>query len=159
GAVAADEAKNKDERVFVDVARASAKGVPREVEVGGAIRRVRLGAQADGSTKIVLDLAGALYKRVFYLPDPFRIVIDVTTRPPVREDETAGGKRDVRRVAVDAGHGGNDDGAVGPTGLREKEVTLDIARTVASLLAHELKVDTMLTRDTDAFVPLDLRTA
>src|SRR5262249_6440199 len=144
-------------RVFVDVAHSTAKGVPHEIEVGGSIRRVRLGAQADG-TRIVLDLASSLYKRVFYLPDPFRILVDVSTRAPVR-DASEDGKREVHRVAIDAGHGGNDDGAVGPTGLKEKDVTLDIARTVASLLAHEVKVDTLLTRDADTFVPLDLRTA
>jgi N-acetylmuramoyl-L-alanine amidase len=159
GTLGADEAKGKDARVFVDLARATARGVAREIEVGGAVRRVRIGAH-EGGTRVVLDLAAALYRRVFYLPDPFRVVIDVSTRPPVR-DEAPGrsGQRAVARVAIDAGHGGVDDGAVGPTGLREKDVTLDIAHRVAPLLAHELKVETLLTRDSDTYVPLELRTA
>jgi N-acetylmuramoyl-L-alanine amidase len=65
----------------------------------------------------------------------------------------------VRRVAVDPGHGGTDSGAVGPTGLREKDVTLDIAHRLAPLLAHELKIETLVTRDDDTYVPLDMRTA
>jgi len=160
GALPADEATGKDARVFLDIAGASARGIPREIEVGGALRRVRIGAQADG-TRVVLDLAASLYRRIFYLPDPFRIVIDVSTRPPLREDkaEGQGGKREVRRVAVDPGHGGTDAGAVGPTGLKEAEITLDIAHRVAPLLARELKIETLLTRDNDAFVPLELRTA
>jgi N-acetylmuramoyl-L-alanine amidase len=159
GTLGADEAKGKDARIFVDIAQATARGIQREIQVGGVVRRVRVGAQ-PASTRVVLDLTASPYRRVFYLPDPFRIVIDVSTRPPSRADKpNAEGKREVRRVAIDPGHGGHDAGAVGPTGLREKDVTLDIAHRVAPLLAHELKIETLLTRDTDAFVPLDLRTA
>jgi N-acetylmuramoyl-L-alanine amidase len=159
GSLAADEAHGKDPRIFIDIDRATAPGVAREAEVGGAVRRVRVGAQKD-STRVVLDLARALHRRVFYLPDPFRIVIDVSTRAPLAEERLSPeGKRDVRRVALDPGHGGNDTGAVGPTGLREKDVTLDIAHRAAPLLAHELGVDTLLTRDSDVYVPLDLRAA
>jgi N-acetylmuramoyl-L-alanine amidase len=159
GQLGADQAKGKDARVFVDLARATSKGVARELEVGGAVRRVRVGAREEG-TRVVLDLASALYRRVFYLPDPFRVVIDVSTRPPVRDESPdKGGHRSLGRVAIDAGHGGVDDGAVGPTGLREKDVTLDIAHRVAPLLSHELHMETLLTRDTDTYVPLELRTA
>lgn len=159
GALGPDDAHGKDARVFVDIPRASARGIPRETEVGGAVRRVRVGAQTSG-TRVVLDVASDLHRRVFYLPDPFRIVIDVSTRAPVRQETLGeGGKREVRRVVLDPGHGGNDTGAVGPTGLREKDVTLDIAHRAAPLLAHELQVDTLLTRDSDAYVSLDLRAA
>src|SRR6185369_15403262 len=81
------------------------------------------------------------------------------TRPPAPEKKAAGGAREIRRVVIDPGHGGNDSGAVGPTGLREKDVTLDIAHRVAPLLSHELKIESLLTRDNDTYVPLDLRTA
>lgn len=159
GALGADGSAGKDARIFVDVARAGSKGLARETPVGGVVRRVRLGAH-EGGTRVVLDLAGTVFRRVFYLPDPFRIVIDVSTRAPGAPGKIAeGGGRDVRRVAIDPGHGGNDSGAVGPTGLREKDVTLDIAHRVAPLLAHELKVETLLTRDNDTYVPLDLRAA
>ncbi|UQA63877.1 N-acetylmuramoyl-L-alanine amidase [Polyangium aurulentum] len=159
GTLGADASAGKDARIFVDVARASARGLPRETEVGGVVRRVRLGAQPDG-TRVVLDLEASLYRRVFYLPDPFRIVVDVSTRPPVRVEKTGpSGARELRRVVLDPGHGGNDTGAVGPTGLKESVVTLDIAHRAASLVSRELGVETLLTRDDDTFVPLDLRTA
>jgi N-acetylmuramoyl-L-alanine amidase len=159
GTLGADETAGKDARIFVDIAHATARGIKKEIEVGGVVRRVRIGAQPD-STRVVLDLTASPYRRVFYLPDPFRVVIDVSTRPPSRSEKPdAEGKRDVRRVAIDPGHGGHDAGAVGPTGLREKDVTLDIAHRLAPLLAHELKIETLLTRDTDTFVPLELRTA
>ncbi len=165
GAVDAD-GSSKDPRVFVDIARAHARGVPHEIPSNGLVRRVRLGAHAGG-TRVVLDLAPPpappAARRVFYLPDPFRIVIDVGTRASAaaRAAPSAppGTPREVRRIAVDPGHGGNDAGAVGPTGLKEKDVTLDIAHRTAPLLAHELGVETLLTRDSDVYVPLDLRAA
>lgn len=159
GTLGADASAGKDARVFVDIARATSRGVKKEMDVGGVVRRVRLGAQENG-TRVVLDLAASLYRRVFYLPDPFRIVIDVSTRPPLRQDkQTATGQRDVRRVVIDPGHGGQDSGAVGPTGLTEKAVTLDIAHRVATIISRELGMETLLTRDDDTYVPLDLRTA
>jgi N-acetylmuramoyl-L-alanine amidase len=149
----------KNPRVFVDIARAGSRGVAHEIESTGLVRRVRLGAHAGG-TRVVLDLAAAASRRVFYLPDPFRIVIDVGTRARAPEPTLApGAPREVRRIAIDPGHGGNDAGAVGPTGLKEKDVTLDIAHRVAPVLAHELGVETLLTRDNDTYVPLDLRAA
>jgi N-acetylmuramoyl-L-alanine amidase len=158
GALAADAASGRDERVYLDLAKTSAKGV-RDKEVGGVLRRVRVGAH-KGATRVVLDLQGKLFRRVFFLPEPFRVVVDLSTRAPERDEAPAPGKpRTVRRVALDAGHGGHDAGAVGPTGLREKDVTLDVAHRVAPLLAHELGIETVLTRDSDAFVPLEIRTA
>jgi len=159
GTLGADATAGKDARVFVDIARATSRGVKKEVEVGGVVRRVRLGAQENG-TRVVLDLAASLYRRVFYLPDPFRIVIDVSTRPPLRQDkQSSTGQREVSRVVIDPGHGGQDSGAVGPTGLTEKAVTLDIAHRTATIISRELGMETLLTRDDDTYVPLDLRTA
>ncbi|MGH7270707.1 MAG: N-acetylmuramoyl-L-alanine amidase family protein [Polyangiaceae bacterium] len=61
-------------------------------------------------------------------------------------------------MVIDLGHGGKDTGAVGPSGVREKDVTLDIARRVAGILGgHGSRV--LLTRDDDRFVSLEERTA
>ena len=161
GQLGSDEKNGKDARIYLDLKGASAKGIDKEIAVGGALKRIRLGVQKTG-TRVVLDLSGPLYRRVFYLPEPFRIVVDLSTRPPSREEKPAAGAttgRDIRRVAIDPGHGGNDSGAIGPTGLKEKDVTLEIAHRVAPILAREMKIETLLTRDTDAYVPLDLRTA
>ncbi len=158
GVLGADGA-GKSPRIFVDIARATSRGIPREIASTGLVRGIRLGAHAGG-TRVVLDLAAAASRRVFYLPDPFRIVVDVGTRArPSAEPTAPGAPREVRRIAIDPGHGGTDAGAVGPTGLKEKDVTLDIAHRVAPLLAHEIGVETLLTRDSDLYVPLDLRAA
>lgn len=143
-------------RVFVDIGSTDYRG-EREIEVGGLLKRVRVGNREGGGLRIVLDLGGEAFQRVFYLPEPFRLVIDVSKRPPWASE--AAGPRAIRRVALDPGHGGHDPGAVGPRGLREKDVTLDIAHRAGPLIAQELGISTLLTRDTDVYVPLDERAA
>lgn len=65
----------------------------------------------------------------------------------------------VRRVVIDPGHGGSDPGAIGPSGLTEAAVTLDVARRVADRLATRYGIQVVLTRDDDAYVDLETRTA
>ncbi|MEO8565139.1 MAG: N-acetylmuramoyl-L-alanine amidase [Betaproteobacteria bacterium] len=60
-------------------------------------------------------------------------------------------------VALDPGHGGEDPGAIGRRGTREKNVTLAIARKIRALIDREAGMRTMLTRDDDYFVPLNVR--
>jgi N-acetylmuramoyl-L-alanine amidase len=144
-------------RLVVDLSNVHGKS-RGALAVGGLVERVRVGAQPAG-TRVVLDLSQPAYRRVFYLPEPFRLVIDVSKQPPAGFAPNVGGARAVRRVVLDPGHGGNDPGATGPGGLREKDVTLDVAHRAAPLLARELGVSTLLTRDTDTYVALDERTA
>jgi N-acetylmuramoyl-L-alanine amidase len=65
----------------------------------------------------------------------------------------------VGRIVVDAGHGGHDTGTVGPGGLQEKDLTLDVALRLGKLLETKLGADVIYTRDDDTFVPLETRTA
>ena len=60
-------------------------------------------------------------------------------------------------IAIDAGHGGQDPGAIGPNGNREKDVTLAIARELARQINETPGLKAYLTRDTDVFIPLHLR--
>lgn len=94
---------------------------------------------------------------IFYLPSPFRLVVDVFASR--RGKLGASVVPTVHRVVLDPGHGGTDPGAVGQSGLSEKDVALEIALRAAPLLARELGIDTLLTRDTDVFVPLEQRVA
>ncbi len=65
----------------------------------------------------------------------------------------------VHRVVLDPGHGGSDPGAIGPSGLTESSVNLDVARRVADRLATRHGVQVVLTRDADVYVPLEDRAA
>ena len=140
-------------RLFVDIDRATFDQV-EEVESQGLLKRVRFGQNKDGA-RVVLDLKQVTHHRVFYLPEPFRLVIDLSLDAPNDEANL----RRIRRVVLDPGHGGHDPGAVGPNGLQEKDVALDVAHRAAPLLAREVGVSTLLTRDVDVFVPLDERAA
>jgi N-acetylmuramoyl-L-alanine amidase len=65
----------------------------------------------------------------------------------------------IGRIVIDAGHGGHDTGTIGPTGLEEKELVLDVALRLAKLLRDEAGSEVVLTRSTDTFIPLEERTA
>jgi N-acetylmuramoyl-L-alanine amidase len=63
----------------------------------------------------------------------------------------------IKTIAIDAGHGGRDPGAIGRSGLKEKTITLDIARRLAVLVKERLGCTVVMTRDKDVFIPLEQR--
>ncbi len=144
-------------RLYVDIPDAEYTGAD-VFDVGGIVERVRVGQQ-PGNLRVVLDLQQRVYKRIFHLPEPSRLVIDVSKHPPRSPSFRTGEGGRLRRVVLDPGHGGFDPGAIGMTGLEEKAVALDIAHRAAPLIARELGVDTLLTRDGDGYVALDERVA
>lgn len=68
-------------------------------------------------------------------------------------------RKGLKRIVVDAGHGGKDPGAIGPRGTREKDVTLAMAKKLARHLRAALGCEVILTRDRDIYLPLEERTA
>ncbi len=65
----------------------------------------------------------------------------------------------IGRVVVDPGHGGHDTGTIGPTGLTEKDLVMDVARRLGALLEERLGCEVVYTREDDTFIPLESRTA
>lgn len=65
----------------------------------------------------------------------------------------------IHRIVIDAGHGGHDSGTLGPHGLEEKAVVLDVALRLGRLLQQRLGMQVTYTRRTDVFIPLQERTA
>jgi N-acetylmuramoyl-L-alanine amidase len=63
----------------------------------------------------------------------------------------------IKTIAIDAGHGGHDPGAIGRSGLKEKTITLDIAKRLAVLVKERLGCTVVMTRDKDEFIPLEQR--
>jgi N-acetylmuramoyl-L-alanine amidase len=87
---------------------------------------------------------------------------------PIHEaDPTADGGRSmvralglkIGRIVVDAGHGGHDSGTLGPDGIEEKDVVLDVSLRLGKLLKQRLGADVIFTRSDDTFIPLETRTA
>jgi N-acetylmuramoyl-L-alanine amidase len=62
------------------------------------------------------------------------------------------------RVVIDAGHGGHDTGSIGPSGLTEKELVLDVAKRLQMLIETQLGAEVVMTRESDTFVSLESRT-
>ncbi|BCA79461.1 N-acetylmuramoyl-L-alanine amidase [Desulfuromonas sp. AOP6] len=65
----------------------------------------------------------------------------------------------MRRIVIDPGHGGKDPGAIGPSGVLEKDIVLKLAKALKARLENDLGVEVLLTRDRDIFIPLEERTA
>lgn len=64
----------------------------------------------------------------------------------------------IGRIVIDAGHGGYDNGTVGPSGLMEKDLVLDISLKLKTLIEEKLGGEVILTREDDSFIPLERRT-
>jgi N-acetylmuramoyl-L-alanine amidase len=65
----------------------------------------------------------------------------------------------IGKIVIDPGHGGHDTGTIGPNGLREKDLVLDVAKRLGRLLETRLGAEVIYTRSDDTFIPLETRTA
>jgi len=152
----ADYAQNRlsrPDRLYVDLKDSVLKNdLPKTITVGnGMLRSVRAGQFSENTVRIVLDFDRMDNYKVFTMEDPNRLVIDI-----YGQKQSASLKK---RIVLDPGHGGHDPGAVGPRNLYEKDVVLDIALKLKKILAQDQNLEVFLTRDTDAFIPLEQRTA
>ncbi|MFC3226724.1 N-acetylmuramoyl-L-alanine amidase [Marinibaculum pumilum] len=150
----------------------------------GVIRAFRYGLFQPGTSRLVLDLARpATVARQFLLQPAgamphYRFVLDLepadrtafgraagSTAPKVQRAAIPApavkprGDTDRQVVVIDAGHGGVDPGAIGISGLHEKDVTLAVAIKTANLLRRSGRYDVYLTRDRDVFLKLRERVA
>lgn len=113
--------------------------------------------------QILIQLAEGAQAESYILEKPFRLVfdvhrtsaVDVPTGPATPAERQAG----VHIIVIDPGHGGSESGAVGPSGVLEKELTLELARELEAKLAQRLPVRVVLTRTEDATLNLDDRAA
>jgi N-acetylmuramoyl-L-alanine amidase len=149
-------ALSNPERIVIDLPASSAAASLERTEARGIVTGVRTGARPGGELRVVLELARAANPKTFLLaPDGqqgHRLVVDLLqsdTAAVVRETPAA---RDLV-IAVDAGHGGQDPGATGRSGVREKDVVLAIARRLAAEIDRQYGMRAVLTRDSDRYVP------
>lgn len=142
------------ERVYFDLKNSKIiKEIKSSLPVGdGILKAVRAGQYDADTVRVVLDLDKMEDFNTFVLDDPTRLVIDVNSKKQVKVVAK-------RVVVLDPGHGGHDPGAVGPKGLYEKNVVLDIALRTRDMLSKEPDLEVFLTRDKDLFLPLEERTA
>lgn len=151
----------------------------------GLLESIKFARNTPRVVRVVLYIRSYEDYRVFALHEPFRIVMDIYGKkqpgnvfvreessdsvPPIDKSgdliKTPETLRDVlglkvRTVVIDPGHGGHDPGAIGPTGVKEKDVNLAIAKALKQRLEQSGFVEkVVLTRYDDRFIPLEERTA
>lgn len=152
--------KNPD-RVFFDlqgVQLADAKGRTFDIEPG-IISRIRVAGDA-GTSRVVFDLRQPVTFEATQTETPQRLIIELHTvakgelSPKAASTVPDDGKL---TVVIDPGHGGRDTGTISVNGVLEKDLTLDIARRLRTLLRDRLGADVVLTRSDDRFVSLNSR--
>jgi len=150
------------------------------------IEKLRVGRFRPGVLRLVLDLKASVNAQAFTLkpiaeyghrlvldlyplvpPDPLAALIEqsekaIPSAPPVAGTPAPARPQPtkIERLAIiviDAGHGGEDPGALGRLGSREKDITLMIAKRLKALIDAESNMRALLTRDADYFLPLHVR--
>ncbi|MBT9537740.1 MAG: N-acetylmuramoyl-L-alanine amidase [Nitrospirae bacterium] len=147
------------DRLYFDLKNSRiSKEIKTTLPVGdGILKTVRAGQFNQDTVRVVLDLEEINDFKVFILDDPAKLVIDVYGHEKAANTHDLASA--VKTIVLDPGHGGHDPGAVGTNGLYEKDVVLDIALKVRTILSENKKFKILLTRDKDVFIPLVERTA
>lgn len=168
-------------RLYVDIENARlSPALQKSIPINdGLLKKARVGQYDKNTVRVVFDIESIEDYKIFPLEDPFRIVIDVTGEPASGARSSGSASPSVtktpplsatpsltqqlglkvRRIVIDPGHGGKDPGAIGKRGLKEKDVTLKLAKMLEKELKGKLDADIILTRRRDVFIPLEERTA
>lgn len=172
----------KPRRLYIDLEKTRVgSNIDTSIPIkDGLLRRVRAAQYKPDTVRVVLDIENISNYQIFRLHDPFRIVVDVRgaqdnhmkrktrragngIRITVAPDKNVSLARQlglsVKRIVIDPGHGGKDPGCIFPGGIKEKDLTLEIAKMLKIKMEKELGCKVFLTRTRDVFVPLDERTA
>lgn len=158
-------------RLVIDMKDASLKARLDKLDLGDSpVKRIRSASRNGNDLRVVLDLSKDVKPRSFLLePNQqygHRLVIDLVeedreslrdmsmNKPIVRDDSD--GKRDIV-VVIDAGHGGEDPGAIGPNGTREKDVVFAMAEKLKEFIDSKPGYEAKLTRTGDYYIDLRRR--
>lgn len=184
-----DPTLNKPRRFYVDLLNSRlGDAVKSTIAINDdLLTDARAGQYTNDQVRVVVDIKSLQTYKIFSLPDPFRIVIDlwgknhkgappvVATKKPLppmpipvpkpngEMDPSALAKQlalGVRRIVIDAGHGGKDYGAKGYLKKsHEKYIVLKIAQKLAQKVQSRLGAEVILTRKSDRYLTLEERTA
>jgi N-acetylmuramoyl-L-alanine amidase len=152
-------------RLVVNVRKAKATFNNRKIEIGDSVvHRIRIGQFDSKTLRLVIDLVKPAQSKVFtldrYLDKPYRLVIDLHRTDLAEKGKKARLNQKSKRyriIVVDPGHGGEDGGAVGSRGTREKDVVLSMAKKLKKYIDQKKGFKAFLTREGDYFIPLEKR--
>lgn len=153
------------ERIVVDMRGTALHAKLAGVDTNGSVvRSFRYGNPERGVLRVVMSVREQIQPRSFLLKPmqgkPYRLVVDLMRRQKPEDEAITADQVRARKkitIAVDAGHGGEDPGAIGRHGLKEKNVTLAIAKRLAREINRQPGMRAVLTRKGDYFVPLQER--
>jgi len=183
-----DRNLKKPRRLYVDLERAYVSSdIETSIPIrDGLLQRARAGQYTKDRVRVVLDINSIGGHKIFRLHDPFRIVVDVrgTVRKDDKDERPSKAKKrsarkgirkvekpdkslslarqlglSVKRIVIDPGHGGKDPGTYYKGGIKEKNIVLNLAKALARKVEKKLGCEAILTRNKDAFVSLERRTA
>ena len=124
----------------------------------GLISRVRLSDYGHGVTRVVFDLRQPANFEARLAEKPQRLIIELrrtsATNKNTQDDPSVPTKF---TIVIDPGHGGHDLGTVSSSGLQEKDLVLDVALRLKTLLKDRLGANVIMTRIDDSFISLDDR--
>jgi len=152
-------------RFVVNVKKATTTFTNRTIEIeDSVVHRIRIGQFDRETLRLVIDLVKPAQSKVFtldrYLDKPYRLVIDLHRTDLVEEGKNARLNQKSKKykiIVIDPGHGGEDSGAVGPRGTREKDIVLSLAKNLKEYIDQMKEFKAFLTREGDYFVPLEKR--
>ena len=140
------------------------------------VQGLRVAHNRPGIVRLVLDLKAEVKPQVFTLKpiaeyghrlvldlyptvplDPLAALIEESEKPKALDKSKASRVARLAIIVIDAGHGGEDPGATGRHGSREKNITLTIALRLKALVDAEPNMRALLTRDGDYYLPLHVR--
>ncbi len=159
---------SKPNRLVIDISNAHlSTAIPTVSQGDRYVQRVRSGVRNKNDLRVVLDLKQNVRPKSFMLKPNrkygHRLVIDLYganegqyKKPEVLKTFSKNGLRDII-IAIDAGHGGEDVGAIGEKGTHEKNVSMAIARKLKALVQAEPGMRAVMTRDGDYYVALRKR--
>ena len=176
--------KNPD-RVVLDIDQCDANGKLKASRIGGTlVKDIRYAQKTSEKLRVVFDLNASVSPKSFLLPPQsgkaYRLVLDLTANssaPLVASNTQVEKSADTKKprvepvvampdattlvrdvvVAIDAGHGGKDPGAIGRAGTREKDIVLSISKRLKNLIDKEPGMKAVMVRNRDIFIPLRSR--
>ena len=151
---------DKPDRVVIDIPSIpSGKVQLPKTYTGKLVKSVRFGQFDAQTSRIVLDLNGPAQILATHDGAPFTVEIAPVAGSKIEKEVKVATKEKLPLVIIDAGHGGQDPGALGLHGTVEKDVTLNYARALKKELLETGRYRVALTRDSDKFVMLPERVA
>ena len=169
-----DPVTGKPPRIYIDMKGAVLpKGIDNSLAIrDGLLQQARIAQYDSNTVRLVLDMESVKDSTASVLQNPSRLVVDIygegqvaKTVNPASTSQSSGSDvlplsqqlgLKVKRIVLDPGHGGRDPGAIGPKGLREKDVVLSLAKRIKQRLEAR-GYEVLMTRNSDVYVKLEDR--